>query len=229
MQQLEYSGYGKTVRNNTFWDKLQECVGLLERRKIGMKKIVDNLIKVFVEKGVAETDIIFLKSTEEQMQQLQDLMGNNAKEVLEFYKKYQPEVTPMLPCYLSLLNIDEIVIENTCAEPGMHLAKYGVITIGVTVGGNVVCIDTNDVSEAGPKILLFDSNFCYYDDEDDIARIGYIPSSVEHLFDLAYDQKDPVLSYENIQKCGHVLSESFMDFMEKLSCNYFEDIEEFLD
>lgn len=194
-----------------------------------MKKIVDNLIKVFVEKGVAETDIIFQKAKEEQMQQLQDLVGDNAKEVLEFYREYQPEEVPMLPNYLNLLNIEGIVEENTCGEPGMHLAKYGVITIGVTVGGNVVCIDTNDVSEAGPKVLLFDSNFCYYDDEDDIVRIGYIPSSAKHLFDLSDPQKINTLSYENIKKCGHVLSESFMDFMEKLSCNYFEDIEEFLD
>ena len=194
-----------------------------------MKNIVDNLVKVFLEDGADESEIVFSKSTEAQMDQLQDLVGDNAIQVLEFYKEYQPVEVPMLPNYLSLLNIDGIVKENICAEPGMHLAKYGVITIGVTVGGNVVCIDTNDVSEAGSKILLFDSNFCYYDDEDDIARIGYIPSSVEHLFDLAYDQKDPVLSYENIQKCGHVLSESFMDFMEKLSNNYFEDIEEFLD
>lgn len=194
-----------------------------------MKKIVDNLIKVFLEDGADESEIIFQKATEEQMQQLQDLMGDNAKKVLEFYREYQPEEVPMLPNYLSLLNIDGIVEENTCAEPGMHLAKYGVITIGVTVGGNVVCIDTNDVSNAGPKVLLFDSNFCYYDNEDDIVRIGYIPSSAKHLFSLSDSQKATTLSYENIQKCGHVLSVSFMDFMEKLSCNYFEDIEEFLD
>lgn len=118
--------------------------------------------------------------------------------------------------------------ENTCAEPGMHLAKYGVITIGVTVGGNVVCIDTNGVN-TDPKVLLFDSNFCYYDDEDDIVRIGHIPSSAKHLFDLSNSQGPTTLSYENILKCGHVLSESFTDFIEKLSSNYFEDIEEYLD
>lgn len=194
-----------------------------------MKKIVDNLIKVFLEDGADEAEIIFQKATEEQMQQLQDLVGDNAKQVLDFYREYQPEEVPMLPNYFNLLNIEGIVEENTCGEPGMHLAKYGVITIGVTVGGNVVCIDTNDVSDAGPKVLLFDSNFCYYDDEEDIIRIGYIPSSAKHLFDLSDSQKATTLSYENIQKCGHVLSDSFIDFMEKLSCNYFEDIEEFLD
>ncbi len=196
------------------------------RKVIGMKKIVDNLIKIFLEDGAEESEIVFRKATEEQMQQLQDLVGDNAKEVLEFYREYQPKEVPMLPNYLSLLNIDGIVEENTCAEPGMHLAKYGVITIGVTVGGNVVCIDTND---GGLKVLLFDSNFCYYDEEEDIVRIGHIPSSAKHLFDLSNPQKATTLSYENIQKCGHVLSESFMDFMEKLSNNYYEDIEEFLD
>lgn len=194
-----------------------------------MKKIVDNLIKVFLEDGAEESEIIFQESTEAQMRQLQDLIGNNSKCVLEFYKDYQPMEVPMLPCYLNLLNIEGIVDENTCGEPGMHLAKYGVITIGVTVGGNVVCIDTNDVSDAGPKVLLFDSNFCYYDDEDDIVRIGHIPSSAKQMFDLSNPQKINVLCYENITKCGHVLSESFVDFLEKLSLNYFEDIEEFLD
>ncbi len=140
-----------------------------------MKEIVDNLIKVFVEDGADETEIKFQKSTETQMKQLQSLVGDHAKQVLDFYKEYQPMEVPMFPCYLNLLNIDGIVDENTCGEPGMHLAKYGVITIGVTVGGNVVCIDTNDVSNADPKVLLFDLNFCYYDYEKDIVRIGYIP------------------------------------------------------
>ena len=193
-----------------------------------MKSIIDNLVKVFVEDGAEETEIVFEKTDETQMEQLQGLVGDNAKKVLEFYKEYQPVETPMLPCYLNLLNVDGIVDENTCAEPGMHLAKYGVITIGVTVGGNVVCIDTNGVN-TDPKVLLFDSNFCYYDDEDDIVRIGHIPSSAKHLFDLSNSQGPTTLSYENILKCGHVLSESFTDFMEKLSSKYFEDIEEYLD
>ena len=194
-----------------------------------MNNIVNNLIKVFLEDGADETEIVFSKSSEAQMEQLQGLVGDNATQVLEFYKEYQPVEVPMLPNYLSLLNIDGIVEENTCAEPGMHLAKYGVITIGVTVGGNVVCIDTNDVSDLGPKVLLFDSNFCYYDEEEDIVRIGHIPSRAKHLFELSNAQKATTLSYANILKCGYVLSQSFMDFMEKLSNNYFEDIEEFLD
>ncbi len=194
-----------------------------------LEEIVNNLIKAFVEDGADETEIVFQKSTETQMKQLRSLVGAHAKQVLEFYKEYQPMDIPMFPCYLELLNIDGIVDENTCGEPGMHLAKYGVITIGVTVGGNVVCIDTNDVSNADPKVLIFDSNFCYYDDEKDIVRIGYIPSSAKHLFDLSKPQEATILSYENITKCAHVLSESFVDFLEKLSCNYYEDIEAFLD
>lgn len=39
-----------------------------------MKKIVDNLIKAFLEDGADESEIVFQKATEEQMQQLQDLV-----------------------------------------------------------------------------------------------------------------------------------------------------------
>lgn len=194
-----------------------------------MEEIISNLKKVFIEDGADESEIIFKSSTESEMKQLRDLVGDKVERVLEFYKDYQPTCTPMFPCYFTLLGIDSMIDENTCGEPGMHLAKYGVVTIGVTVGGNVVCIDTNNVNNGDPKVLLFDSNFCYYDDEKDIVRIGYIPSSAEQFFDFSDPTKINVLNDENIKICGHVLSESFVDFLEKLSCNYYEDIEAFLD
>lgn len=194
-----------------------------------MKNIINNIIKLIREDGFEEAEILFAKSEETKMEKLSELIGDNVSRVLEFYREYEPIEVPMLPCYLRLLNIDSIIDENTCGEPGMHLAKYGVFTIGVTVGGNVVCIDTNNVNEGDTCVVLFDSNFCYYDAEKDIVRIGYIPTSAMHLFDLTDKSQVTLLNYENIQKCGHKICDSFVEFLEKLSINYFEDIEEFLE
>jgi len=52
-----------------------------------MKSIIDNLVKVFVEDGAEEAEIVFEKTDETQMEQLHGLVGDNAKKVLEFYKE----------------------------------------------------------------------------------------------------------------------------------------------
>ena len=147
-----------------------------------MKDIINNIINIISEDGFQRDEILFEKTSTDKIDKLIALMGNNVSKVIEFYRDYEPVQIPMLPCYLNLLDIDGIMEENTCGEPGMHLAKYGVYTIGVTVGGNVVCIDTNDVNNGDATVVMFDSNFCYYDDEKEMVRIGYIPSSAMHLF-----------------------------------------------
>lgn len=194
-----------------------------------MKSIINNFVNLMKEDGFEEAEIVFEKSEQTKIEKLNALVGDNVNKVLEFYREYEPIELPMLPCYLRLLNIDAIIDENTCGEPGMHLAKYGVFTIGVTVGGNVVCIDTNNAKNGDPGVVLFDSNFCYYDAEKDIVRVGYIPGSAMHLFDLTDKSQITVLNYENIQKCGYKICDSFVEFLEKLSTNYYEDIEELLD
>ena len=194
-----------------------------------MKSIINNFVNLMKEDGFEEAEIVFEKSEQTKIEKLNALAGDNVNKVLEFYREYEPIELPMLPCYLRLLNIDAIIDENACGEPGMHLAKYGVFTIGVTVGGNVVCIDTNNAKNGDPGVVLFDSNFCYYDAEKDIVRVGYIPGSAMHLFDLTDKSQITVLNYENIQKCGYKICDSFVEFLEKLSTNYYEDIEELLD
>ena len=194
-----------------------------------MKSIINNFVNLMQEDGFEEAEIVFEKSEQTKIEKLNALVGDNVNKVLEFYREYEPIELPMLPCYLRLINIDAIIDENTCGEPGMHLAKYGVFTIGVTVGGNVVCIDTNNANNGDPGVVLFDSNFCYYDAKKDIVRVGYIPGSAMHLFDLTDKSQITVLNYENIQKCGYKICDSFVEFLEKLSTNYYEDIEELLD
>ena len=194
-----------------------------------MKDIINNIINIISEDGFQRDEILFEKTSTDKIDKLIALIGNNVSKVIEFYREYEPVQVPMLPCYLNLLDIDGIIEENTCGEPGMHLAKYGVYTIGVTVGGNVVCIDTNDVNNGDATVVMFDLNFCYYDDEKEMVRIGYIPSSAMHLFEDVEDEKTTVFSYENIKKCAYKISDSFVEFLEKLSTNHYDDIEALLD
>ena len=85
---------------------------------------------------------------------------------------------PMLDSYVSLLGIDRIILENTRGEPWKFLAEYGVFVFAITVGGNVLCVDTNDYKDGDASVLIADANFCSYNDHYGCAEIGIIPKSV---------------------------------------------------
>lgn len=191
-----------------------------------MERVVSNIKKMFENKDIESVENLFGIATEAQLKQLRELMGSDAYKVIEFYESYQPIDVPMLPCYLSLLDIDSIIEENTYGEPGKYLAKYGVFTFGVTVGGNVVCIDTNNVNNGDPVVLIADSGFCYYDEDEDEVVVALIPDEVEDKFDLS---EETILDYESIKLCLKEISHSFVDFLIKLSEGQYDDIESFLE
>jgi len=187
-----------------------------------MERVVNNIKKMFKNKDIGSVENLFGKATEEQLEQLRDLVGVDVYKVIEFYANYQPIDVPMLPCYLSLLDIDSIVEENTYGEPGKYLAKYGVFVFGVTVGGNVVCIDTNNINNGDPVVLIADSGFCYYDEDEEDVVVALIPDEVVDQFDLS---QETILDYKSIKLCLKEISHSFVDFLINLSEEQYDDIE----
>ena len=55
---------------------------------------------------------------------------------------------------ISSISIDDIIVENTDGEPGMYLSKYGVFVFSVTLGGNVLLIDTAGLRKKGKMVRL---------------------------------------------------------------------------
>jgi hypothetical protein len=165
---------------------------------------------------------LFVKATEEQLNSLINLIGEEPTEVISFYKDYQPYEMPMLDCYLSLCDIEGIIEENTSIESGKYLPDHNIFVFAVTVGGDIVCIDKNDMRNGDPAVLAFSSSFCIYNDYTGAVEIVDYPDDVE-----LEDDEMLEFNYENIVKCGCKIEDSFTTFIEKLSRNEYEDIEEF--
>lgn len=168
---------------------------------------------------------IFIKATDSELNKLKELIGNNAIKVIDFYSDCQPYELPMLDCYVSLCNIDRIIDENSTCEPGKYLAEYGVFVFAVTVGGNALCIDTNDIKNGDPSVLFVASDFCWYNDVAKCVEIAEVPEKIEDKFGDEIIE----LNYKNIRMCALRLEKSFTKFIEKLSKNKYDDIEEYLD
>lgn len=168
---------------------------------------------------------IFCKATIDQINQLKALWGDNVYKIIELYTNYQPNNMPMLESYVQLLGIDSIIDENTIAEPGKYLAQFRVYPFALTVGGNLLCIDTNECHNGDADVLIVDSNFCSYNKNYDCIEIGIIPNDIANDFS---SEKIIKLNYENICKYVHKVEESFILFMYKLSRNEYDDIEDFL-
>ncbi len=170
-------------------------------------------------------DDLFEPASEQQVERLQRLFGTRVDKIVGFYKDYQPFSLPMLESCVSLLNIDRIVMENKHGEPGRYLAQYGVYTVAVTAGGNVVCIDTNDSRDGDARVLIADSAFCSYNPYHDCVEIGIAPRKIR----LELGQSGIIaLNYANIRKCLNQIEPSYLTFLEKLSRNEYEDIEDYL-
>lgn len=184
---------------------------------------MDYIIENF-KKSTGKEDI-FIKSTSIQMDKLRSLLGKEVEVFCEFYSEYQPYNFPLLDSGVTLIDIQHMIDENMYGEPGKYLAEYGVFVFGVTIGGNVLCIDTNDIQSGGPGVRIIDSIFCSYNECYDCVEIGIIPDDV---IDQYADDELVCLNYTNIVKCTTKIEDSFREFMLKLSQNDYEDIEDYL-
>lgn len=184
------------------------------------EKVVKNFQKMFDEED------LFISSSNEQIEKLENLIGKKVEKFIDFYQDYQPYEIPMLDCYVKLLDIDNIIMENTYGEPGKYLAEYGVYVFALTVGGGVICIDTNNVHNGDAPVLIADVDFCFYNERLQDVEIANAP---EKVFDKLKDDEVLTLNYPNIKKSLCKIENSFEKFMIKLSKNKYEDIEEYLD
>ncbi|MBE6753444.1 MAG: hypothetical protein E7559_03700 [Ruminococcaceae bacterium] len=184
-----------------------------------MEQIVSNFIEMF------GNDDAFAAATPEQIARLRELIGEQSAAVLDFYSRYQPNNVPMTESYVRLVDIDTIIAENTVGEPGKYLAQYGVFVFALTVGGNVICIDTNDIRDGNPSVLIADASFCAYNESCGCVEISVAPDEIMEECD------DDILrlDYENIVRCLPRIEDSFTEFMSKLSNDEYEDVEEYLE
>lgn len=185
-----------------------------------MDQIIENFKRIY------EKEDLFIPATPMQMNKLENLLGAEVSKIIDFYREHQPYNMPMSKSYVQLLDIDNMISENTNAEPGKYLAEHGVFVFALTVGGNVLCIDTNHVESGDASVLIADANFCSYNEIHKCIEIGIVPDEV--LAQLAENEIFP-LNYSNITKCLRKIEDSFMDFMLKLSNDEYEDIEEYLE
>lgn len=170
---------------------------------------------------------LFKEPSETELEALKNLIGDQVSKVIAFFGKYQPYDFPLLKTsYVRLLRIEDILEENESNEPGQYLAKEGVFVFALTIGGSALCIDTNDMKDGDPAVLLIDEAFCYYSDVHDFMEINLVPDEVQK--ELPYDEPME-LTYKNLKRCLPVFESSFLAFMEKLSKDEYGDMEEYLE
>ena len=173
------------------------------------------------------SDNYFITASSTQINNLKDLFSNyELKKVVNFYASYQPNDIPILKSGIKLLDVQGIIDENLYREPGKFLAKFGIFTFAITIGGNLICIDANDVLDEEPSILYSDDNFCSYNQEFNCIEIGIVPDKI--IDEFANNHIIP-LNYDNIKKCLFKFDERFSNFLYKVSINGYGDIEEYID
>jgi len=120
--------------------------------------------------------------------------------VIEFYRLYEPKNVPMTNAGIYLCNLERFKDENSCEGGGGVLIKYGVLTIATTIGGELVCIDLNNMIDNEPRVVIFNNYECSFVEEFN--------------------------SYADVLKIEHLVAESFSEFIWKLSGDEYEDFEE---
>lgn len=190
--------------------------------EIDYTKVVERFKKVFEGNGVEEERDYpwFQPADKEHIAYLTDLYGtfsywtqvylDDELEILkdykvppivvDFYAQYEPKEIPMTQAGIYLLDLEAIKDENASDAGGGVLLKYGLITIATTIGGDLVCIDLNDLKDNDPRVVIIEHWQC---------------CDVEAVEDYGY-----------VKEIEHLVSESFSEFLWKLSGDEYEDLED---
>lgn len=182
--------------------------------------IAQNFINLF------GTENTFMKAEESGVQSLRENLGKDIDFFIDFYSEYEPNNVKMTDSYVGLMNIEHMIVENTYGEPGKYLSKIGLFVFAMTVGGNPLCIDTVAAYDKDAAVYIADSGFCYFNEKTNRVEIAY-PS--DELTEELSDEEAPELTYDNAIRCLNKVEDSFVVFMDKLSRNEYEDLEEFLE
>lgn len=188
-----------------------------------MNEALKNIAEKFID--LFGTRDAFVKSKPEEIESLKGLSGDKVSSFIDFYKDYNPNNVKMTDSYVSLLDIEHILIENTDAEPGKFLSKLGLIVFATTIGGNPVCIDSKAATNGDAPVYICDIDFCNYNEALDMVEIGWPSAKLSKK--LEGDDSTIELTYENAVLCMKTVEESFITFMKKLSENDYDDLEEF--
>ncbi len=173
--------------------------------------------------NISQNDIEEYKVSDEEIATLQglqqymdeEILDNNGNKlelpasILDYYRDYSDKLHFNLYGDVWMLPIKDIIVENIERAPGALSIKYGVITIGVTTGGNAVSLDLNNITNGEPRILymdhsIFNSNVVYYP---------------------GLEMKSEPLSYKVIDELSTEVSSTFWSFLEMMSNKEIEDIE----
>ncbi len=130
--------------------------------------------------------------------------------IIEFYTIYSEKLYFNLYGDIWFLPIEELVIENTVRAPGAFTVKYGVVTIGVTTGGNAIAIDLNKITDGQPRVLLVDHSII----------------NSKEVFCPGIELRTKPLSYSVIDEFSKEICETFWGFLEMLKERVFDDIED---
>ena len=169
----------------------------------------------------------FVPTLKKQLDALKDLIGDKSSKFIDFYKDSQPNQIPNYKSYSTLLNIDRIIEENTELVPGAILSKIGIFVFAVTIGGDAVCIDTNDMKDGDPVVLIIDHSLFYFDTDDyeEEIEIANLPSYID---EDDFTDEDFEFNYENVRKFVYKIEDSFVEFIKKYSQNLYDDFENYL-
>lgn len=76
--------------------------------------------------------------------------------IADFYMYFLPRVCFDFEAGFRFLSIKDIKRECSEYAPSAFLIRYGVITIGTTIGGNAICIDLNKLHYDEPRVIIAD-------------------------------------------------------------------------
>ena len=191
------------------------------------KKIENNFKQSLSVENSSEP--LFVPTPKEKFDALKNLIGDKSSKFIDFYKDSQPNQISNYKSYSTLLDIDGIIEENTELVPGVFLSKIGIFVFAVTIGGDAVCIDTNDTKDGDPVVLIIDHSLLYFDaddyEEEVEIEIANLPSYID---EDDFTDEDFEFNYENVRKFVYKIEDSFVEFIKKYSQNLYGDFESYL-
>lgn len=206
--------------------------------------IVNRFKNKFLEEGRSQEEIknIFTKAKNEEIEIMENIYMTYSywssvyeeeeliclknykvpKKVVQFYEENNPKGNLMLSNGVNLFDLNTIKEYNSTAFPDAYLIKYGVMVIGNTVGGNLICLDLNCLTNDEPRVIGIDHTIIYCSDEKNKPEVVARTLSEEEIKLLEeglIKDEDLIewLSYETLVKYTPEISKTFTEFLFVLS------------
>lgn len=192
--------------------KMLKNKGLAEVEiEVGLKraKDIDIMVLKNLYESMAEMSIVY---SEEELEDIKKY--TIPEEIINFYKKYEPNNLPYLSGHIDLLSIKDIRYVNTTVAPSAYLLRYGLLTIALTGDGDVIMMDLNNINNGQPRILF--GSFNWFNFNEMVRKVSVSSYSLglsnSYLSDHIINNKLPVIE------------ESFYNFIIGLSEEKYEHL-----